>query len=362
MKVSRILLYYSLTVTACLILAFILFISSITVPESNLPTYLFMMNMNKVTMLIQNGSFGGMSFLDLKPSIINKRNLEDYYVGALLQHIPILILCLVGILVTGTWVLSKILKVQHEKQALLLAKQLSSMDEEHIIMEQHPAIVKAYQEIKNKFEAYTLDYVRLSAYVTHEQKNILSLLRAKLQLSDHGELTEEVDKVTDSLDDILTLSASKENTTMELVDTALLCANVCDEYRRLHPNIHFDFDDDANNTIIGRELWISRAVTNLVSNAVKYGGNSEIHVSVSNRKGSVIIAVSDGGEGIDEAEQEKLFDYQYRVGKLKKDGYGIGLSLVRHVCELCDGLCWVENRGARGTTFYMIFPEALTLD
>lgn len=43
----------------------------------------------------------------------------------LLQHIPILILCLVGILVTGTWVLSKILKVQHEKQALLLAKQLS---------------------------------------------------------------------------------------------------------------------------------------------------------------------------------------------------------------------------------------------
>lgn len=140
MKVSRVLLYYSLTVTTCLILAFILFISSITVPESNLPTYLFMMNMNKVTMLIQNGSFGGMSFLDLKPSIINKRNLEDYYVGALLQHIPILILCLVGILVTGTWVLSKILKVQHEKQALLLAKQLSSMDEEHIIMEQLPLL------------------------------------------------------------------------------------------------------------------------------------------------------------------------------------------------------------------------------
>lgn len=50
------------------------------------------------------------------------------------------------------------------------------------------------------------------------------------------------------------------------------------------PNIHFDFDDDANNTIIGRELWICRAVTNLVSNAVKYGGNSEIYVSVCNRK------------------------------------------------------------------------------
>ena len=63
------------------------------------------------------------------------------------QHIPILILCLVGILVTGTWVLSKILKVQHEKQALLLAKQLAAWTR-NISSWSDPAIVKAYQRLR----------------------------------------------------------------------------------------------------------------------------------------------------------------------------------------------------------------------
>jgi len=363
MKVSRILLYYSLAVTVCLFLIFIIFIRTVSVPQSNLPNYLFVINDKNTPFFMQNGN-SGMSLNISSLSPINKTSLEDYYIGALYKNIPYLIVCLMGMIVIGTVALYKILKIQHEKKALLLAKQLNNIDEETSIMEQyeHPAIAQAYCNIKERFEAYTLDYVRLSSYVTHEQKNILSLLRAKLQLSENGVLTEEVDKVTDSLDDILTLSASKDKAKMEIVDTALLCANVCDEYRKLYPHINFDFDGDSNTLICARELWISRAVSNLISNAMKYGGNGEIDVSVTNRKGSVIIAVSDEGEGINEAEQEKLFDYQYRIGKLKKDGYGIGLSLVRHVCELCGGLCWVENRDVRGTTFYMIFPDALTLD
>ncbi|MEV2449658.1 hypothetical protein ABNC37_20495 [Paenibacillus larvae] len=115
--------------------------------------------------LINSGMYLDVSSL----SPINKTSLEDYYIGALYKNIPYLIVCLMGMIVIGTVALYKILKIQHEKKALLLAKQLNNIDEETSIMEQyqHPAIAQAYCNIKERFEAYALDYVRLSSYVTH---------------------------------------------------------------------------------------------------------------------------------------------------------------------------------------------------
>ncbi|AQT83492.1 hypothetical protein B1222_02050 [Paenibacillus larvae subsp. pulvifaciens] len=168
MKVSRILLYYSLAVTVCLFLIFIIFIRTVSVPQSNLPNYLYVINDKNIPFSIQSGNSG--MYLDVSSlSPINKTSLEDYYIGALYKNIPYLIVCLMGMIVIGTVALYKILKIQHEKKALLLAKQLNNIDEETSIMEQyqHPAIAQAYCNIKERFEAYALDYVRLSSYVTH---------------------------------------------------------------------------------------------------------------------------------------------------------------------------------------------------
>lgn len=283
------------------------------------------------------------------------------YLSAMLKDLPYLLIAIIFIFVTSAIILSKILQRQQEKQALLLVRQLSRINDNSSILPGHPAIAKSYSEIKNRLAANALDYVRLSSYVTHEQKNILSLLRAKLQLSGNSELIDDVDKVVDSLDDIMTLSASANSSEMEVIDAALVCADVCDEYKKIYHEIFFDFDDSANYQIVARELWIDRAVSNLVNNAIKYG-KGRIEVFVSNQKGSIIISVSDEGNGLDDQELEKLFDFRYRVGQLKKDGYGIGLSLVRHVCDLCGGLCWAENDKTEGTVFYMVLPEALTID
>jgi signal transduction histidine kinase len=253
------------------------------------------------------------------------------------------------------------LKNQQEEQAKAFAKQLSQIDDNGMPIPTHPAIAKAFADVKKRLEANMQDYIRFSAYVTHEQKNMLTLLRAKLQLNDKMELMADVDNVVDSLDDILTLGASAKSTDMEIIDAALVCAAVCDEYKRIYSDIAFDFDDSADTQIASKELWVSRALSNLIANAMKYAGG-KIEVSVTNQKGSVIITVSDEGNGIKEDELDKLFDYQYRVGQLKKDGYGIGLSLVRHVCDICGGICFAENRKLKGASFYMVFPEALALD
>jgi signal transduction histidine kinase len=358
-SLSGTLLLFSLIITAFLIGAFILYIRIVPAPKSGLPTFLASLNNEVVLSSIESGA----DAIPLKTinGFITKDQIEKYYLTAIFQDLPYLLLFIVLFFIFSAVILTKILHYQQEKQMLLLAKQLSRIDENSGTVSGHPAIVKAYSRIKNRLDAYTLDYMRLSSYVTHEQKNMLSLLRAKLQLYGNNELISDVDKVTDSLDDILTLSASSDKSTMEIIDAALVCAGVFDEYKKIYHDISFDFDDSANHQIAARELWINRAVSNLINNSIKYG-KGHINVSVSNQKGSIIISVSDQGSGLADEELEKLFDYRYRVGRLKKDGYGIGLSLVRHVCDLCGGLCWAENAKTDGTVFYMVFPEILTLD
>jgi len=223
---SGTLLIFSFVITSFLITAFILYIKFIPVPQLSLPRYLANLNNSYVISSLEKGS--PTIPLNSIYGFVAKEQIENMYLSAILKDLPYLLGIIIFIFLTGAIILSKILQRQQEKQAIILAKQLSRIDDNGGVVPGHPAIAKAYSEIKNRLAAYALDYVRLSSFVTHEQKNMLSLLRAKLQLSGNSELVHEVDKVVDSLDDILTLSASANRGDMEIIDVALICANVCD--------------------------------------------------------------------------------------------------------------------------------------
>ncbi|HHV97582.1 MAG TPA: hypothetical protein GXX37_14165 [Clostridiaceae bacterium] len=223
---SGTLLIFSFVITSFLITAFILYIKFIPVPQLSLPGYLANLNNSYVISSLEKGS--PTIPLNSIYGFVAKEQIENMYLSAILKDLPYLLGIIIFIFLTGAIILSKILQRQQEKQAIILAKQLSRIDDNGGVVPGHPAIAKAYSEIKNRLAAYALDYVRLSSFVTHEQKNMLSLLRAKLQLSGNSELVHEVDKVVDSLDDILTLSASANRGDMEIIDVALICANVCD--------------------------------------------------------------------------------------------------------------------------------------
>ncbi len=105
----------------------------------------------------------------------------------------------------------------------------------------------------------------------------------------------------------------------------------------------FAFTEDQPTLIHGRDRWIYRAVFNLVDNAIKYGEGKLVTVTISNQKGSVIVEVKDHGIGIPQKKQASIFSHQYRVHGLKQDGYGIGLSVVSHVCDLCRGFVYLES-------------------
>ncbi|HEY5590388.1 MAG TPA: HAMP domain-containing sensor histidine kinase [Paludibacter sp.] len=260
-------------------------------------------------------------------------------------------------LLVSSGVLWAILKQIQNKNTLQLVGKLNTIADDSSFITDNPALETAYENIKAKFSDHLNDYKRLNSYLSHEQKNAIAILRTNLELNENTTYLSNLDYISHSIDDVLTLSETAEMNSKATVDVSLVCAAVCDSYLKLSDNITFDFNEDDNTEILAKERWIYRAIANLLDNAIKYGNNNPIEVTVKTKYNSVIIIVKDHGIGISKDKQEKIFNHRYRINELNKDGYGIGLSLVSHVCDLCGGFAMVESEVSEGSTFYLSFPQ-----
>ena len=249
-----------------------------------------------------------------------------------------------------------ILKTIQNRRMLRIAEQLNTFDIEAQGTAE-PPLLKAYENLKQKFEGQLDEYKRLHSYLSHEQKNAVAILRTNLELTENTEYLQNLDDIADGIDDILTLSENTDSSQVVTVDVALICAEVYDNYRKVANNIAFEFDGDDDTEIIAKSRWIYRAVANLLDNAIKYGEEKPITLSVQGKNESVIVTVRDNGIGISEEKQNSIFQEHYRINELNKDGYGIGLSLVSHVCDLCGGFVMVESEPQKGSAFYLSFPQ-----
>lgn len=109
---------------------------------------------------------------------------------------------------------------------------------------------------------------------------------------------------------------------------------------------------------------LARVVTNLVDNALKYGGDGTVEVQASNAGDEVHILIIDHGPGIPYEQHEVIF---HRFTQLQphatrsKGGVGLGLSIVRGLVEAMNGRVWYEPTPGGGATFAVAVPaEAVT--
>jgi signal transduction histidine kinase/ActR/RegA family two-component response regulator len=107
-------------------------------------------------------------------------------------------------------------------------------------------------------------------------------------------------------------------------------------------------------------LAFSRAIQNLISNALKYtnkGGAVTVVVNVSN--GATAVSVSDTGSGMEPAEVQRLFERFSRLAKHSHiQGSGLGLYLVKNIVSAHGGTVLVTSQPGKGSTFTLEFPAS----
>jgi signal transduction histidine kinase len=106
-------------------------------------------------------------------------------------------------------------------------------------------------------------------------------------------------------------------------------------------------------------LRIEQLVTNLVSNAIKYGGGNDITVKTSVEDGFAVITVSDRGQGISPQDLKRIFERFERVGAANDatPGLGLGLYIAQQIALAHGGDIKVESSLGEGATFTVRLPR-----
>jgi two-component system phosphate regulon sensor histidine kinase PhoR len=123
--------------------------------------------------------------------------------------------------------------------------------------------------------------------------------------------------------------------------------------------VKIDFLALSNEVNISKDDFINVFV-NILENAIKYSNEKpEIKIITENNMDSIIVKIIDNGMGMNSKVKEKIFDKFYRETKGNVHdvkGHGLGLSYVKKIIDLHNGMIYVDSELGKGSAFVISLP------
>ncbi len=174
---------------------------------------------------------------------------------------------------------------------------------------------------------------------------------------------EEFQRLARMVSDMLLLAKTEHGLELphrEMVSLREEVLDLFDFYEALAEERRIRLEVVGHAHIVCDRLMIRRAISNLLSNAIRYSvPPATVHVTVTQTRGQVQLCVQNTGPEIPSADLPRLFDRFYRADKSRRhpesEGTGLGLSITRAIMEAHGGHASVTSRGQL-TTFCLSFP------
>lgn len=202
---------------------------------------------------------------------------------------------------------------------------------------------EAFLEMRDRITTHVDQRTAMLAGVSHDLRTILT--RFKLELAFLGEsedvesLKADINEMQQMLEDYLAFARGDGGEASAPVDLRLLLEEVVDAARVYDVPIKLKFRSRQKKLIVPlKRNGFKRAITNLVSNAVRYG--NQIIIRVAREQGWLRVEVDDNGPGIPEHERTAVFRPFYRLDKARSQGgasTGLGLAIARDIVRSHGG-------------------------
>jgi signal transduction histidine kinase len=165
--------------------------------------------------------------------------------------------------------------------------------------------------------------------------------------------------LVNTLLDVSRLNEARLQLELEQVDLAAVVREVVSRFTGDTELARSRILVDAAGAVAGRwdRLRLEQVVTNLLSNALKYGEGMPVSLRVESDGGTARLAVSDQGIGIDPSEQRVIFE-RFERGRATRGygGFGLGLWITHEIVAALGGRLEVESAAGAGATFRVELP------
>ncbi|MNU60894.1 Signal transduction histidine-protein kinase BarA [compost metagenome] len=193
---------------------------------------------------------------------------------------------------------------------------------------------------RNNAAAFTPD--KMHAMVDRDERQIKSLIRL----------------IEDMLD-VSRIRTGKLSIRPTLFDLSTLVHGLLQNFAQQIEAAEASVSLDAEQPVIGNwdEFRIEQVISNLLTNALRYGAKSPINVKVYSENGEARVEVRDFGIGISEENQQRIFQQFERVSaKHAVAGLGLGLFISEQIVTAHGGTITVDSRIGEGALFRVCLP------
>ncbi len=168
-------------------------------------------------------------------------------------------------------------------------------------------------------------------------------------------------RMMDELLDVSRLAEGRLRLELSDVDLVQVVREVLERFQEEAQRHHTRLELQADGPVVGRwdRTKLEQVVTNLVTNALKYGAGAPVEVQVHSSGALALLEVTDHGIGIAPENLERIFGkFERAVPVRQYGGFGLGLYIVRQLVEALGGGVDAESTPGKGSTFHLVLPLA----
>ena len=223
----------------------------------------------------------------------------------------------------------------------------------------------AFNTMANRIRRYVADRTQMLAAIGHDLKTPITRLRLRAEFLDDDEQRRKMLSDLDEMEAMIaaTLAFARDDSAAEpstSLDLAALCRTVADEATDARPDMAdaIAYEGPERLALRARPVALKRALANLVSNALAYGGAARLRLAAP-EGGTVRLAIEDDGPGIPEHELEGVFAPFRRLESSRNretGGTGLGLPIARNILRAHGGDVLLRNRPGGGLEAVVTLP------
>jgi signal transduction histidine kinase len=221
----------------------------------------------------------------------------------------------------------------------------------------------AFNRMRDRIFGMIEDRTQMLAAISHDLRTPITRLRLQAEFVPDKALRAQMGADLDQMNMMVRsalsfLKAGQPRRDLTPLDLSSVLETICHQFADAGANVAYDGIDRC--TVEGREEELHRAVTNLVDNAIKFGGNAVIRLRVCADRAR--IDVEDNGPGIPDAEKASVLNPFVRGDAArtmyKDSGFGLGLSIALAIAKSHRGELKLLDRVPGGLISRLELPLA----